>query len=103
MAAVVDDLSDADLERIVDIARKQRGANVLGRSQTLSPSLGRRTTGSLDPRATLCVYGRGGKPCTRCGMPIQARKTGLDARLTYWCLRCQPEPAASSTAGADRT
>jgi hypothetical protein len=21
--------------------------------------------------------------------PIQARKTGIDARLTYWCATCQ--------------
>jgi endonuclease-8 len=82
-------LSDADLERLVAISREQLAANVMTRSQTLSPSIGRRTTRSLDPNKKLWVYGRGGKPCRRCGGPIRARKTGLDARLTYWCPRCQ--------------
>ena len=50
---------------------------------------GRRTTRSLDPDAKLWVYGRGGRPCRRCGARIEARQTGVDARLTYWCPRCQ--------------
>jgi endonuclease-8 len=83
-------LPDAALERLVDIAREQLAANVLSRSQTLSRSVGRRTTRSLDPNAKLWVYGRGGKPCRRCGTRIESRKTGLDARLTYWCPQCQP-------------
>jgi len=82
-------LSDADIERLVAISREQLAANVLTRSQTLAPLIGRRTTRSLDPNKKLWVYGRGGKPCRRCGAPILARKTGLDARLTYWCPRCQ--------------
>jgi endonuclease-8 len=63
--------------------------NVLSREQTLSPAIGRRTTRSLDPNEKLWVYARGGKPCRRCGTVIEARKTGVDARLTYWCPRCQ--------------
>ena len=82
-------LSDADLERIVGIARDQLAASVLDRSKTLARSIGRRTTRSLDPDATLWVYSRGGKPCRRCGTIIRSRKTGLDARLTYWCPQCQ--------------
>jgi len=82
-------LSDADLERLVAISREQLAANVMTRSQTLSPSIGRRTTRSLDPNKKLWVYGRGGKPCRRCGTPILARKSGLDARITYWCPTCQ--------------
>jgi endonuclease-8 len=82
-------LSNANIERLVAISREQLAANVLTRSQTLTPSIGRRTTRSLDPNKKLWVYGRGGKPCRRCGTPILARKTGLDARLTYWCPRCQ--------------
>jgi len=82
-------LSDDELMRLLAESRKLLHANVLRRSQTLSPAFGRRTTRSLDPRATLWVYGRGGKPCRTCGTPIQSRKTGLDARLTYWCPRCQ--------------
>jgi endonuclease-8 len=82
-------LTDADLERIVDLSREQLAANVMGRSQTLSRAVGRRTTRSLDPDAMLWVYSRGGKPCRRCGAPIQSTKSGLDARLTYWCPACQ--------------
>jgi len=94
---MVADLPDTDLERIIDLALKQLRASVLDRSQTLSPVSGRRTTGSLDPSAKLWVYGRGGKPCRRCGTPIQAKAAGLDARLTYWCPRCQPGSAAAKT------
>jgi endonuclease-8 len=83
-------LGDADLERIVDTSRTQLAANVMGRSQTLSPAVGRRTTRSLDPREKLWVYSRGGRACRRCGAPIQSRKSGLGARLTYWCPICQP-------------
>ena len=80
---------DADLERIVDLSREQLAANVMSRSQTLSRASGRRTTRSLDPNATLWVYSRGGKPCRRCGTAVLSRKTGLDARVTYWCPACQ--------------
>jgi endonuclease-8 len=83
-------LTDADLERVVAIAREQLAANVMGRAQTLSPALGRRTTRSLDPNEKLWVYSRGGRSCRRCGAAIQSRKTGPDARLTYWCPTCQP-------------
>jgi len=41
-------------------------------------------------RARLNVYSRRGEPCRICGTPIESRKQGLDARLTYWCPRCQP-------------
>jgi endonuclease-8 len=85
-------LTDGDLERIVGISRDQLAANVMTRTQTLSRAVGRRTTRSLDPGVKLWVYSRGGKPCRRCGALIQARKTGPDARLTYWCPRCQPPP-----------
>ena len=82
-------LTDDDLRRTIAESGTQLRANVLDRSQTLSRGRGRRTTRSMDPGAALWVYGRGGRPCRKCGTPIQARKTGLDARLTYWCLRCQ--------------
>ena len=88
----VSDLADADLERIVDLAREQLTANVMSRAQTLSRATGRRTTRSLDPNAKLWVYSRGGKACRRCGAIIQSKKTGLDARLTYWCPACQLRP-----------
>src|SRR5438094_9527455 len=82
-------LDDEDLLRMIGIARQQLAANVMDRSQTLSVATGIRTTRSLDPNAKLWVYGRGGKPCRNCGTIIQATKTGLAARLTYWCPQCQ--------------
>jgi endonuclease-8 len=87
-------LADGDLDRIVAVAREQLAANVMTRSQTLSNATGRRTTRSLDPNEKLWVYSRGGKPCRRCGAAIQSRKSGLDARVTYWCPNCQPVPFA---------
>jgi endonuclease-8 len=35
------------------------------------------------------VHGRGGRPCPRCGSRLQVRAQGEQARLTYWCSRCQ--------------
>jgi endonuclease-8 len=78
----VNALSDPQLERIVGAARE-----LMTRSAT-SPR--RQTTRSVNPNATLWVYGRGGLPCRRCGTPIQSRKTGPEARITFWCPRCQP-------------
>jgi endonuclease VIII len=91
----VGSLSGADLERLVGVARDQLAASVLDRSKTLARSNGRRTTRSLDPNASLWVYSRGGKPCRRCGAVIRSRKTGVDARLTYWCPQCQSAVAGS--------
>jgi endonuclease VIII len=69
---------------------KLMGRSVADRARTLAPAAGRRTTGSLHPAEGLWVYGRNGRPCRRCRTPIAARKAGADARLTYWCPRCQP-------------
>ncbi|WP_334666672.1 zinc finger domain-containing protein, partial [Streptomyces cyaneofuscatus] len=38
----------------------------------------------------LYVYGRGGRPCLRCGTPI--RKIDQEDRPTYWCPACQAGP-----------
>jgi endonuclease-8 len=52
----------------------------------------RRTTPRDAPAAALWVYGRAGRPCRRCGTPVSSRKHGPDARVTYWCERCQQAP-----------
>jgi endonuclease VIII len=88
-------LADAELRRIVDVARQQLAANVLTKSQTLSLATGRRTTRSLSPHEKLWVYSRGGRPCRRCGTPIHSTKTGPDARVTFWCPACQAGPRIS--------
>jgi endonuclease VIII len=43
----------------------------------------------------LAVYGRQGKPCTRCGHAIDVRKHGTQARVTFWCPGCQISPDPS--------
>lgn len=51
------------------------------------------------PRATragsgprLWVYGRGARPCLRCGTPIRYGRLGRSQRASYWCPHCQPLP-----------
>lgn len=88
-------LDDDTVDRIIDVALRLMQMNTV-ESSSHAPVTGRRTTGSLDPRARLFVYGRGGEPCRRCGTPIEGRKSGGDARLTYWCPRCQPATEVSS-------
>jgi len=55
--------------------------------------------GRLHPDEQLWVYGRTGKPCFRCGVAIEMRRAGPDARATWWCPRCQP-PRSSRPEGA---
>jgi endonuclease VIII len=51
---------------------------------------GRRVT-TDDPRPghELWVYGRGGRPCRRCGTPIRSFLQGADRRIVYLCPSCQ--------------
>jgi len=60
----------------------------------------RRTTHASDPSESLWVYGRAGETCRRCGEPIRRRVQGADARVTFWCPRCQPMPDGSDVDGA---
>jgi endonuclease-8 len=88
--ALVNHLDDATLGRLVDVAQKLLALNTregnYGNAQRH-----RRTNGRMNPAEALWVYGRGGKPCRKCGTLIQSRKGGIDARLTYWCGGCQGE------------
>ena len=59
----------------------------------------RRTTHASDPTASVWVYGRHGEPCRRCAEPIRRRIQGPDARVTFWCPRCQPMPDGSDVDG----
>jgi endonuclease-8 len=36
------------------------------------------------------VYRRAGRPCSRCGTPVESRGLGDANRTAYWCPRCQP-------------
>ncbi len=86
------------LEQLLDRARALLGDNVIegtsGQIQTYRNL--RQTNRSMDPDQNLWVYGRAGKPCRRCGTPIEMRKMGIEARSTYWCPRCQPQRSQSS-------
>jgi endonuclease-8 len=88
----VREIDASDIERLVTIARKFLRANVTDAAPggIVTYSGLRRTTGRTDPGARLWVYGRGGKPCRRCGTPVSRAKQGPNARSTYWCERCQP-------------
>ena len=79
----VRNLDDDALRRILQTARKVMRANVAKERG------GRVTTFSLDPRQSLYVYGRAGKPCRRCGTPIEMKRTGPNARVTFSCPGCQ--------------
>ena len=81
----------ATLERMLDIARGVLKDNVVdGTSPRIQTY---RSLRQLNPASehdeSLWVYGRRGKPCRRCGTPIEMKKTGLEARSTYWCPNCQ--------------
>ncbi|HEY6609237.1 MAG TPA: DNA-formamidopyrimidine glycosylase family protein [Candidatus Limnocylindria bacterium] len=84
VAAFVDD----ELRRLLNDARGLLQANV-GRGP-------RSTTGRRGHGQALWVYGRGHRPCRRCGTPILARRQGDLARLTYWCPRCQAPPGGDA-------
>jgi endonuclease-8 len=83
-------------------AQKLLKANVLEDSGDLIVTYHgqqRRTTHASDPGASLWVYGRAGEPCRRGGELIRRRIQGADARVTFWCPRCQPMPDGSDVDG----
>ncbi|MEN2422351.1 DNA-formamidopyrimidine glycosylase family protein [Streptomyces rimosus] len=72
-------------ERATTLAKKLLEAN--------KDRLARVTTPSARPDRRQWVYGRGGRPCFRCGTPIRTGEQGpaTQERVTYWCPTCQPE------------
>jgi endonuclease-8 len=84
-------IDDQTVRNVIAIARRVLLDNV---GEKPGPAMvtyqsGRRTTGRMRPEDRLWVYRRGGQPCRTCGTRISARKSGDDARLTYWCSKCQ--------------
>ncbi|MDH6180948.1 endonuclease-8 [Microbacteriaceae bacterium SG_E_30_P1] len=72
-----------DLERMVDLAHRLILAN--------RDRVERTTTGNLQ-RDRTWVYGRGGRPCLRCGTRIMVGELGDSPtmlRTVWWCPRCQ--------------
>ena len=89
--AVVSSLSDPAIDCLVATGRRFLRANVTDHLAAMTTYTGfRRTTRRSDPKERLWVYGRAGDPCRKCGTPISLRAQGRDARLTYWCEKCQP-------------
>ena len=78
-----------DLTAVVRIARRLLMANRENPIQS--------TTGITRRGEQHWVYLRAGRPCRRCGSPIQSAEQGQPSRerLTLWCAHCQP-----STSGA---
>jgi len=87
-----DMVTDAERASIVDTAvplmRSNTGPGAVAAIVTYRGL--RRTAGQARGADNLWVYGRAGKPCRRCGTPIESAKRGLEAGPTYWCPRCQP-------------
>jgi endonuclease-8 len=86
-----DTMTDAEHAAILDTAVPLMRANTgAGAGSDIVTYRGlRRTTRRAQPFENLWVYGRAGEPCRRCGTPVASVKSGLDARTTYWCPRCQ--------------
>lgn len=82
--APVSQLNDHDLKQILAKSRELLQKNVGG---------GQRVTRSALDGGHYWVYGRSGTPCRRCGTTIRMRRQGLEGRSTYWCPRCQSQPA----------
>lgn len=88
-------LEDAALRALVRTARRLLQVNVRDASAEIVTYRGlRRTTGRTNPDERLWVYGRGSKPCRRCGTSISFARMGVHARGTYWCGTCQPGPSS---------
>ena len=72
----------ADLDAVVDLAHRLLMANRDRWTQS--------TTGSLRQGQEFHVYGRAGRPCRRCGTPVERADQGPHDRVTFWCPNCQP-------------
>ncbi|MGD0734746.1 MAG: DNA-formamidopyrimidine glycosylase family protein [Terracidiphilus sp.] len=91
----VSQLSPDQIKASIATAQKLVKANVLEDSGDTIVTYGgrqRRTTHESDPTASLWVYGRDSEPCRHCSERIRRRIQGPDARVTFWCPRCQPMP-----------
>jgi endonuclease-8 len=78
-------VGEVDLNALVALTKRLMEVNRTTGSQI--------TTGDARPGRKHWVYGRGGRPCRRCGTPIE-RRAEPGERVTYWCPSCQPLIAA---------
>lgn len=81
---------DVDLPRLVALAHKMIRHGL--------EHSGMVTTGDTRRGMTQWVYGRAGRPCRRCGTPVDYRDLVAGepySREVWWCPRCQPGPFPS--------
>jgi len=98
----VESLTRDEAAATIASAQKLLRANVLEDSGDMIVTYRgqqRRTTRASNPSESLWVYGRAGEPCRRCGETIRRRIQGADARVTFWCPRCQPMPNGADVEG----
>ncbi|HXE79371.1 MAG TPA: DNA-formamidopyrimidine glycosylase family protein [Vicinamibacterales bacterium] len=85
-------LDDRQLEALISKARALMTANVheAAAGRIITRRTLRSAVGRGDPDGERLVYGRAGRPCHRCGTPIERAVRGEYERTTYWCPSCQP-------------
>ena len=88
----VADVSDADLDALIARSQALMKLNVAEDAIAGGHGIGRVTTGRLNPRERLWVYGRAGEPCFKCGTPVES-VSETEGRRTYWCPTCQQAPS----------
>ena len=73
----------ADLDALVSLGQRLLDAN--------KSRAGHVTTGDTRPGMETWVYGRAGRPCRRCGIPIRRGEAGPPGqeRVRFWCPNCQ--------------
>lgn len=69
----VADVSDDELIAVIEATRPRMRRSGLEGPRTINPR----------------IYGKGGRPCPRCGTRVTARGQGDANRTTYWCPGCQ--------------
>lgn len=77
--APISAFDDDTLRAMIERARRLMTSNLTGRMRTTTRNNAQR----------YYVYRRKGRPCTRCGTPIDMRRQGEQNRSTYFCPRCQ--------------
>ena len=77
-------VGEVELAPLVELAHRMLLAN--------RDRASRSTTGDLRPGRRTWVYGRTGRPCLRCGTPLQGGELGRvpgEERVVTWCPSCQ--------------
>src|SRR5262249_54870686 len=94
---LLESLNEEQLRCVIETAQRFLKANVSqesGSGIVTYTGFGR-TTGRHNPPERLWAYVRRGLACRRCGTKIESKKHSHDARVTFWCPKCQPMTADS--------